>query len=286
MTPTRSSSCSNSSIRRIDAPLAHVYSKVRSAIRSIFKASTEDKEIKPGREDIFLVSYPRSGNTWVRTIIAHLMFGDHLTSLSDLDVLVPDVYNGLRSIPGDQTFRVIKTHEPFPQRQHWKSNDYDKIIYLVRDPLDVARSFYTFVRDVWKDDMAIDDYVNDFMSGSLWPCSWGEHVLSWLKRSGDHDILLLRYEDLQTSPTTEILRIAEFIDTPVTKDEAQDIRNRCSKENMIELEKKGSIVDDDYEFVSRTEKRQTKEAFTDEHYAQIEMSFMEARSATGYKTTD
>ena len=41
-------------------------------------------------EDVFVVSYPRSGNTLVRTLLARMMFSeDSLEGLKDLDVLVP-----------------------------------------------------------------------------------------------------------------------------------------------------------------------------------------------------
>ena len=59
--------------------------------------------------DVFLVSYPRSGNTWLRSMIAQLLTGEKINSLRELDYIVPDIYY---SVPESQVpklpFYVVK----------------------------------------------------------------------------------------------------------------------------------------------------------------------------------
>ena len=85
-------------------------------------------------DDVFLVSYPRSGNTWIRYILAHLLAPYEVIDRNR--TLYPDIYVPINwqkvTMP-----RMIKSHEPF-------TKEYPKIIYLMRDGRDVACSYYNF----------------------------------------------------------------------------------------------------------------------------------------------
>ena len=92
--------------------------------------------------------------------------------------------------------RIIKSHEYFDPR-------YKKVIYIVRDPRDVALSYYDFCAEISADRRPVSRsrrFVSDFVGGRLssvdWG-TWGENVASWFyTRSGRPNFLLLRYEDM------------------------------------------------------------------------------------------
>src|SRR5580698_1578569 len=91
-------------------------------------------------DDIFLVSYPKSGNTWTRFLLGNLMSPDERVTFVNVERKVPDIYakskKALKKIPSP---RVIKSHECFDPR-------YRRVIYIVRDPRDVAVSAYHYDR--------------------------------------------------------------------------------------------------------------------------------------------
>ena len=101
-------------------------------------------------DDTFIVSYPRSGNTWTRFLLANLVFPDKEVDFTNIEKLIPDTTSQsnltLKKTPRP---RIIKTHEYFDHR-------YPKTIYIVRDPRDVALSYYEFHRKY----MHIDDSVD------------------------------------------------------------------------------------------------------------------------------
>src|SRR4051812_9410315 len=67
-------------------------------------------------DDMFLVSFPRSGNTWTRNLVAHILYPDeHIESFNQLQRFVPDIYGRLPPRKPDQRL-VIKTHESYITR--------------------------------------------------------------------------------------------------------------------------------------------------------------------------
>src|SRR5277367_2757614 len=136
----------------------------------------------PGRriavlpDDIFLVSYPKSGNTWTRFLIANLVHPEKNPDFSNINDLLPDVEGmSKRDLARVARPRVLKSHQYFDPR-------YPKIIYVVRDPRDVAVSQYHFHRKrrLVEDKYPIERFVTSFMSGetSIYG-SWAENVGSW-----------------------------------------------------------------------------------------------------------
>lgn len=208
-------------------------------------------ELKP--DDVFLVSFPRSGNTWVRNIIAHCLYShDRINSLADLNNLVPDIHRGIPNHDEYSNPRVIKTHRSFAYR-HERSNKalYSKNIYLVRHPFNVIRSYYHFQLKLWKrPEQTLERFVDKFTCGAI-RTSWQEHVLSWKVMENELEILFIRYEDLERAPVREICKIANFLGVELTPTEGECINLKCSREAMVEMEKKGSFVDEEYLFIRR-----------------------------------
>src|ERR671925_279845 len=87
-------------------------------------------------DDVFLVSYPRSGNTWTRFLIANLIYPSEPVNFANIESRVPEIYlwrdRDLRKLSRP---RILKSHEYFDPR-------YKKTIYIARDPRDVAVSVY------------------------------------------------------------------------------------------------------------------------------------------------
>lgn len=90
--------------------------KIFSYLRAIIdRLDPEQRNLfRPSSEDIFLVSYPRSGNTWMRTLLTYLIFKINPDSLNNLKYYVPDIYY---KIPINKMIKseayVVKSHEPY-----------------------------------------------------------------------------------------------------------------------------------------------------------------------------
>ncbi len=199
----------------------------------------------PGRrvqvfpDDIFLVSYPKSGNTWTRFLVANLVYPEKNPDFSNINDLLPSVEGmSKRDLARAPRPRILKSHEYFDHR-------YPKIIYVVRDPRDVVLSEYHFdiKRRAITEDFPLPQFVSRFVRGELNHPNgtWGENVASWFyTRRGDPRFLLVKYEALQTQAMEEMGRIARFMGISPDPDRLAFAIKMSSADRMRELEKKQS----------------------------------------------
>ena len=161
-------------------------------------------------DDVFLVSYPRSGNTWTRFLIGNLLHPDQAVSFANVEAIIPEIYfNSDRSLRTHARPRLLKSHECFQPL-------YKRVIYITRDPRDVAVSFYHHHVKAGNlpDGYSMDEYVPRFVAGEFDSAfgSWGENVQSWLAiRADNPDFLLLQYEQMLQDPDQALRKVGGFL---------------------------------------------------------------------------
>jgi len=210
---------------------------VQRVVKFILGKDIAGRDLAVYPDDTFIVSYPRSGNTWTRFLIANLLHPDEPATFANIERLVPDSEaqssRYFKTIPRP---RVIKSHQYFDPR-------YKRLIYIVRDPRDVALSYYDFQRKYRQieDGYPLSQYVSDFVGARLssadWG-TWGENVGSWIAARQKHPgFLLLRYEDMIVDTERELVKIAAFLGIEPNRQLLANTIDRSSAERMRGLEK-------------------------------------------------
>jgi hypothetical protein len=195
----------------------------------------------PGRnlevfpDDVFILSFPKSGNTWTRFLIANLVYPETPADFSNINRLTPDPEAlSKREMAKMPRPRIIKSHQYFDPR-------YKRVIYVVRDPRDVALSQFYFhrKRGLIDDQYAPEKFVTRFVAGETSPYgSWGENVAGWLAtRQNRLGFLLLRYEDMLADANLELEKVAAFLQIPPDKARIANAVQRSSADEMRNLEK-------------------------------------------------
>jgi hypothetical protein len=212
-----------------------MYRRLIGGVKRVFGLHKPGRDLPVFPDDTFIVSYPKSGNTWTRFLIANLVYPEKSPDFRNINYLLPDPEAlSKRRLAALQRPRIIKTHQYFHPA-------YRKIIFVVRDPRDVAVSLYYFhlkMRD-YREGHAMAQHVKGFVS-NVNPLygTWGENVASWLAtRGNDTNFLLLRYEDMLESPARELQRIADFLHIEKTPAQLAAAVERSSADNMRKLER-------------------------------------------------
>ncbi|HEY4842762.1 MAG TPA: sulfotransferase domain-containing protein [Terriglobales bacterium] len=203
---------------------------------------------RPGRsllilpDDIFLVSFPKSGNTWTRFLLANLRFPNEPATWANINRLIPDpTGTAKRDFDRLPRPRIIKSHECFDPR-------YPRVIYIVRDPRDVVLSQYHYHRKIRKldDESPLEQFVTRFLAGETCPHgSWGQNVATWLYTSeASPRFLLLRYEDLVADTARELTKVATFLQLTAAPEQIALAVERSSADRMRQMEKKQTDKND------------------------------------------
>lgn len=222
---------------------------------------------------IWIASYPKSGNTWCRIFLTNLAIGgeepadinrlgypvassrkflDDVLGVessdlpaSEVDALRPAAYDVLASQYENTLF--MKLHDAFHARSTGTpiipKASTRGIIYIVRNPLDVAVSMQNHMGggiDAMVDAMGSEDYalskkeraITNQLPQQLY--SWSTHVRSWIDGAKDMPLLSVRYEDMLLQPEETFGEIARF--TGVSEDPMR-IRRAIAFSDFRELKR-------------------------------------------------
>jgi len=201
----------------------------KRTIKSQKKRELKRKIYLPNKiysDDVFLVSYPKSGNTWIRFLLASVLKQDNDIDFHTIQTLIPEVGRNNEAINKLDRPRIIKSHATYLK--------YPKVIYLVRDGRDVYVSYYFYRLKRLPEETTFRDFL---ARQDHYPCLWGEHVQSWLfNQNKKSNILLIRYEDLLWDCLDQLNRIVKFIGIEATENQLKQAVKSCQFENMRQLE--------------------------------------------------
>lgn len=222
---------------------------------------------------IWLASYPKSGNTWMRSFLHNLFRNEpepiDINTISDFclgesagpwyshragkptEELTPEEVQQLRPIVHrdfttafpDSVF--VKTHNYFGEWHGVPLQTMDVTaggIYVLRNPLDVAISAsHHFGETI---DEAITHLANDqtITGGTETHVfevhrSWSTHVKSWTQHPSPQ-LLVMRYEDLLHKPRKHFKQVASFLGLKPSPERLERAIRHSSFKALKELEQK------------------------------------------------
>ncbi len=226
---------------------------------------------------IWLASYPKSGNTWVRSIISSLLYSDDGNFNFELMLKVSQFpekkyfknfvndfgnFNEIKEnwisaqdmINLDNQIKILKTHQgKYTVGKDNFTNDQNTLatIYMVRDPRTLISSIsnhYTLTIDKASDFLMTPQIIGN---SKRWEeketgmqCllgKWNDHYRSWTKNK--NNLLLIKYENLIQNPENELKKIINFLkkylNIETDNNKNKKILETTSFENLKEMEQKG-----------------------------------------------
>ena len=167
----------------------------------------------------WIASYPRSGNTYLRTILNHCfglksgsIYAQDLGGNKQLEQYVGHIEHNSRGgieFTG-QNIPLVKTHE--------LNSNADRAIYILRDARPTALSLFKF----YKASIPLEQII---LGNHDWG-KWCDHVTSWSPRTREKT-LFLKYEDLLSDKDTNLQKISNFLKVELISSSVPD-RNKIA----------------------------------------------------------
>jgi len=189
---------------------------------------------------VWLASYPRSGNTWLRFLLAHYLLGE-VGNARDVDQCIPNLHRVGRIPDREEGPRLGKTHLVFSSL-HPFLDETAGFIYLIRSPKDVLLSNLNYFR--LREQLAVTEreFALEFIRAGGVPLwreagigSWEEHVRSWLEESS-LPRLVIAYENLRRSPREALRRTLRFLGFAIEEQRLERAVEGSSLERMRSFE--------------------------------------------------
>lgn len=190
-------------------------------------------DFKPRDTDVFVVTYPKCGTTWMQFIVWEIFHkgavppSPNQMMFRDFPFLEFFDADNLEAMPSP---RLMKTHLPFNLNPY---NPKSKYIYVVRNPWDCCVSYYYHHKmdpTMTAIDMTFDEYFELFITGQV---GWGDffdHVLSWFEHRNDPNVLFMTYESMKKDKKKTILSVAKFLGDSFFNDVKDEmVLNDCLK---------------------------------------------------------
>jgi len=230
---------------------------------------------------IWIASYPKSGNTWLRSIISALVyskdgiftfdklskidqfpekkfFKDLVKNFRDFDEIKKNWITAQDKINLDEKIKFFKTHQGNFKigNDHFTNNQNTQaVIYIVRDPRNLVTSISNHYSLSLNEACKFLTSPELMGNGKSWEekkdgifnflGKWNEHYKSWTNNT--KNLLLLRYEDLINEPKKELEKIIFFLNKYVNFDtndiKINNILESTNFKNLKKMEQEGSFTE-------------------------------------------
>ncbi|XP_063916844.1 sulfotransferase 1E1-like [Zophobas morio] len=258
--------------------------------------------------DVWVITFPRSGTTWTQELVwllsnnldyerafqtpldarfPFLEFSSFVHPLVKEEFLQENSHSREKSLlveeiasPAWKTFmqssdrRFIKTHLPFSLLPPNLLKVGCKVVYLARNPKDVAVSFYHLNRL-----FRTQGYTGNFpqywhyFKNNLqpWTPYWSHIHEGWTRRHEDN-LLFMFYEDMTADLNACILRLSHFLGVKYTQTQYQTLQEHLKIDNfrnnksvnLTGLKELGVIRSDEEDFVRKGRSGGWRDYFTGE----------------------
>jgi len=264
---------------------------------------------------VWIASYPKSGNTWLRFLLANVLHQKPITSSAEVRELIPDIHEGIlgRHLWGPRS-TLIKTHWAFNTRFPLRE-DTVGIIHLVRHPVATLESNQNYAinrsgsltRQATEAQVA--DLAQKFVEGFIQngghkqfiPNGIGtleEHTASWSSPILRYKRIQVRYEDLVADAPGELKKLMAFLgidrsaaDIAAAVESASRDAMRQIEETEITERREGiffqtrneAAIDAGLRFVGRSRDGTTRFSLTAEQKAAARRRFAGLIQQLGYE---
>ncbi len=172
--------------------------------------------------DILLISYPRSGNTWLRLVLTTIFLLQR--NRQAVVALEPEIAIG-RMIPTLHDFGFVRKWQahyetpPIFKSHTWFAADRLRAIYLFREADEALASYYHYAKELAEIPANYD--ANQFVRERF--SEWQEHLERARQAHAEEssDLIFFTYKQLMGEPLPQLKRLLQWLGISATDKEIQ-----------------------------------------------------------------
>lgn len=270
---------------------------------------------------IWIASYPKSGNTWIRSFLTSYLYSNenefnfdnlkhiqafgqlkhyknNISNFNDINQISNSWIKIQEKINQDKVVKFFKTHNGlYKIGNSFFTNKQNTLgaIYIVRDPRDIAISAshhygkdHKATVEMLFDNGNIETFIENGQEYTRSVIgSWSNHFGSWNSLRNDEKVIL-RYEDLHSKPEVECKKLLKFIsrfmNIKISDEKISKSLQSTNFNKLKDLEKNTGFVEQhkEREFFRSGNVGEWKTALDKKLSDKIENRFLKEMSQLGY----
>ncbi|KAB5513301.1 hypothetical protein PHYPO_G00249640 [Pangasianodon hypophthalmus] len=189
-------------------------------------------------DDVFAVTYPKSGTTWMQEILPLLLNGGDLTPA--LTIPNWDRVPWLEESRAAGVMDKLSAPRAFVSHMHYHLmppsffSSKAKVIYVSRNPKDIVVSSFHFhqMASFLHDPGTLEEFADEFLAGNVMFGKWTDHMKSWRNTDLGDRILYITYEEMVQDLHGVLERILFFLGKQMSKVALKRVSEHCEFKTM------------------------------------------------------
>nr|XP_048281282.1 amine sulfotransferase-like [Myodes glareolus] len=212
------------------------YNFERTLVNMNVVENIDDQEIRD--DDVFIVTYPKSGTIWTQQILSLIYFEGHRNNTENLQTLdrAPFFEYNIRNVDFAKmpSPRIFCSHLPYYLVPKVFKNKKVKILYIYRNPKDVLTSYFHFsnLMVILEASDSVETFMQAFLDGRVVGSNWFDHIRGWYEHRHDFNIMFLSYEDMKKDLRGSVLKICSFLEKELSDKDVDSVVRQATFQNM------------------------------------------------------
>ncbi|XP_002733833.1 sulfotransferase 1A3-like [Saccoglossus kowalevskii] len=221
------------------------------------------------QDDVIVTGFPKSGNTWMLFLLQELYpdlnvfeHGEKRIppmimwllqrSFNEPTPLQKTVISFKHDPDATPSPRLIKSHLPYEVFPKQAFQVGAKVIYITRNPKDVAVSSYHWHAKTnrLRGKLTWEDHLSEFVNDKLPFTPWVDHVAGWREHGQDENVFHVTYEDMIKYTKKTVYAITEFLGRSLPESRIESVILKTSIDNLRNNPESASKIDMDEEIMS------------------------------------
>ncbi|XP_053196910.1 sulfotransferase 2B1-like [Scomber japonicus] len=190
-------------------------------------------------DDTVIVTYPKSGTTWMQEIVPMIMSGGDPAPVENIPNWdrVPWLEEHracVLNLEERPSPRMFATHFHYNMMPPSFFEVKPKVIYVMRNPKDVFTSSFHYygMTSFLVNPGTQTEFLHKFLDGKVMFGSWFDHVKGWLNAEDKARIMYISYEEMIMDLKDSVARMAQFLEKSLDPQVIEKIADRCVFKNM------------------------------------------------------